>query len=101
LNEQIWLWLQGKKTYDELPEANKWDYFVLTGGHFRNESEYWDRVHQAVLNGEIEVSPEKVHYFDDGPLIVSGEWWSHYKARRMRAALVGCSDRRGLREAQG
>ena len=71
LNEQIWLWLQGKKSYDELPEANKWDYFVVTRGHFRNESEYWVRVHQAVLNGEIEVSPDKVHYMDDAPLVVS------------------------------
>ena len=71
LNEQIWLWLQGKKSYDELPEANKWDYFVVTRGHFRNESEYWDRVHQAVLNGEIEVSPDKVHYATDAPLVTN------------------------------
>jgi hypothetical protein len=64
----VWAWLQGKKTYEELPEDNKFDLLILTTG-VRSEKKFWDRITAAVKAGEVEISEEKEHYSADPPLL--------------------------------
>lgn len=64
----VWEWLEGKKTYEELPEENKFDLLILTTG-VNNEEEFWARITAAVKAAEIEISTDKAHYSADPPLI--------------------------------
>jgi hypothetical protein len=52
------------KPYDSLSIGTKWDLLVLPSGR-----EYWNRIREAVANGEIEVSEDKIHCMGDEPLL--------------------------------
>ena len=60
----IWEWLAGKKTFEELDEMSKVEILVLETPH-REIRKFWDRVRQAVLDGDLEVSPDAKHYLGD------------------------------------
>jgi hypothetical protein len=61
----VWQYVSGQKTYEELPVGTKWDILVLG----RGGREYWERLREAVENGEIEVSEDKIHCISDEPLL--------------------------------
>jgi hypothetical protein len=60
----VWQYITGEKNYDELAVGTKWDLLVLPGGR-----EYWERIREAVENGEVEVSEDKIHRIGDEPLL--------------------------------
>jgi hypothetical protein len=57
----VWEWLQGKP-YEQLSIGTKWDLLILP-----SRREYWKRIREAVANGEIEVSEDKIHCVGDEP----------------------------------
>jgi hypothetical protein len=64
LAAEVWEWLQGKP-YESLQTGTKWDLLVLPS----HDRDWCDRVRQAVENGEIELSADKIHRMGDEPLL--------------------------------
>lgn len=79
LAAEIWEWLCGRKSYDELAVATKFELLILEGpavnqwnppdGPPDRVEQFWERVRQAVEEGKIEVSATKEHFAWDQPLI--------------------------------
>ena len=68
LNTAIWKWLKaGRSATENLSDATEWEIFFLESGE-KDPDSFWNRVKQAVLDGQIEISETKVHYQDD-PLL--------------------------------
>jgi hypothetical protein len=62
---EVWQWLADGKPYESLQTGTKWDLLVLP-----SHDHHWrDRVREAVENGEIEVSADKIHRMGDEPLL--------------------------------
>lgn len=61
----VWEYITGQKSYEELSLGTKWDVLVLG----RGGREYWDRLREAVENGDLVVSDEKIHRMGDEPLL--------------------------------
>ena len=71
----VWEWLQGR-AYDDLPEGNKWDLFLLEMNQDDPER-FWDRAYAAVEAGELAISDTKEHCFGDESLFPSRMNVSH------------------------
>ena len=65
----VWEWLQGRP-YDDLPDGNKWDLFMLEM-HEQDLEAFWDRVYAAVEAGKLAISETKKHCLGDEPLLPS------------------------------
>ena len=72
LNAAVWEWLKsGMADTETLSDATRWDIFFLDADE-KDADSFWTRIHQAVLDGEIEVSETKMHCQGDPPLLPSG-----------------------------
>jgi hypothetical protein len=60
----VWEYISGQKAYAELSVATRWDLLMLPAGQ-----EYRDRIREAVANGEIGMSKDKIHCIGDEPLL--------------------------------
>jgi hypothetical protein len=60
----VWEYITGQKTYAELSVATRWDLLMLPAGQ-----EYRDRIREAVTNGQLQVSKDKIHCMRDEPLV--------------------------------
>jgi hypothetical protein len=78
LNAEVWAWLNGKPE-EELSTAGRWAVYILEGpavhawrppdGPPDRVDQFWDRVYEAVENGDLEVAEDVEHNFADPPLV--------------------------------
>jgi hypothetical protein len=71
LNAELYEWVTGEKTYEELSVPAKWHRMILETGLRTSEDfrKFWSAVRSGVESGAIEISRDKVHKMSDPPLL--------------------------------